>query len=191
VDLAAPSERLPSHRADEIGSPLIGFVLVGAPLPTYRLCVHSPTTLPPPFGRARVKWHGAFRPRGFSPPRRFTPRSRPWVCCAPKPDGIRCVSRRTPQRWLGLSRRPLVVSSRRLLVDHRFPQRVYTPRRIPLASSRTASPRPLPSCRFPASNRPPGLRRDRFRPCRRARRPLRAPPTPLPKQWRSAAPVVP
>lgn len=60
------------------------------------------------------------------------------VCCAPLPTEVRRVSR--------------VVGSIRVEPDgtaRAIPAtRVHTPRRTPLASSRTVSPRPLPSCRY-------------------------------------------
>jgi len=49
MDLASPSKRLPSHRISK-DAPLMGFVLVCAPPPTYLLPVHSPMLLPAPFG---------------------------------------------------------------------------------------------------------------------------------------------
>jgi len=68
-----------------------------------------------------------FRPRGFSPPRRFPPTHRLSGLLHPETDpGVHCVSSPMafPATW------------------------IRTPRRIFLAQSRIASPRPLPSCRF-------------------------------------------
>jgi len=49
-----------------------------------------PATLPPPSAN-RCQPVSAFRPRGFSPPRRFTPHSRSRACCIPVPEGVRRV----------------------------------------------------------------------------------------------------
>jgi len=60
------------------------------------------------------------------------------VCCTPLP------ARGSP-RFLPCETRPV---RRRACATRAFPaMRLHTPRRIPLVSSRTASPRPLPSCR--------------------------------------------
>jgi len=75
---------------------------VCAPPSTYPPCVHSPTALPRSFGPSAATHPDSFRPRGFSPPRRFAPLDRPRVCCAPKPNGVRCVSR-NPHRAVGRS----------------------------------------------------------------------------------------
>lgn len=88
-----------------------------------------------------------FRPRGFSPPRRFTPHIRSRVYCTPKPERVRCVSRLCSTLCL-----PKPTSD-----GNQFPfpaSAVHTLRRIPLAGSRTASLRPLPPCCSVAS-RPP------------------------------------
>jgi len=66
------------------------------------------------------------------------------VYCNPMPDRVRCVSRElhhAPRRIQRPSR--LLVTPLPFLASA-----FHTPRRIPLASSRTASLRPLPSCRF-------------------------------------------
>jgi hypothetical protein len=85
-----------------------------------------------------------FRPRGFAPPQRFAPhwsygsvapRNRPRVrrvLCAPPHPGARKLRGST-----GCSPRDAV----------------HTLRRFPLASSRTASLRPLPSCRYRPARR--------------------------------------
>jgi hypothetical protein len=78
------------------------------------------------------------RPRGFAPPRRVTPRIGLWVCCTPLPvlefaTFLRQVDRANAE-----------ASFRTGLSCPR--NAVHTPRRIPLASSRSASLQPLPSC---------------------------------------------
>jgi hypothetical protein len=83
-----------------------------------------------------------FRPRGFSPPRRFAPHADCRFvapCCRSK---VRPVSADRPRCWSeDLHRLPAC-----------FPEpQHHTPRRIPLNCSRTVSPQPLPSCR---SHRP-------------------------------------
>jgi len=99
--------------------------------------------------RSRLLRHPAatrdvtFRPRGFSPPRRLAPHRPSRVCCAPLPvmgfDAFHHRRRSAPEGPSRLRRDPRAAS---------------TPRRIPLVSSRTASPRPLPSWRY-RSNRVP------------------------------------
>ena len=91
-----------------------------------------------------------FRPRGFSPPRRFAPhrgrgfvapRSRPWGSSRFQPPR---VPRLQPDRDPGGSWDPRVLPR----------DAVRTLRRVPLVSSRTASLRPLPSCRCRVPERP-------------------------------------
>ena len=79
----------------------------------------------------------AFRPRGFTPPRRFTPHNGARVYCTPQPAGG------SPRFWsCRLQRRPRATE-----VGGDLPRdAVHTLRRVPLVSSRTASLRPLPSC---------------------------------------------
>jgi len=79
-----------------VDPPLLGFVLVCAPPSTYPPRVHSPTASPRPFGPCAARHPDSFHPRGFSPPRRFAPHGGPRVCCAPKPNEVRCVSRHPP-----------------------------------------------------------------------------------------------
>jgi hypothetical protein len=71
-------------------SPLVGFVRVcpSSDMPRLR---PLPVTLPP-LSSDRCQPASAFRPRGFSPPRRFTPHSRSRACCIPVPEGVRRVS---------------------------------------------------------------------------------------------------
>jgi hypothetical protein len=80
----------------------------------------------------------SFRPRGFAPPRRLAPsRCRGLVASHCQP-GVRRVSdppRQTIETAWSM---------------RAFPPAHHTPRRIPLISSRTASPQPLPSCRYAA-----------------------------------------
>jgi hypothetical protein len=61
------------------------------------------------------------------------------VCCTPKPERVRCVSRFCPHL--------LPAEASVCWVTVPFSRNaVHTLRRIPLASSRSASLRPLPSC---------------------------------------------
>jgi hypothetical protein len=71
-------------------SPLVGFVRVcpSSDMPRLR---PLPVTLPP-LSSDRCQPASAFRPCGFSPPRRFTPHSRSRACCIPVPEGVRRVS---------------------------------------------------------------------------------------------------
>lgn len=87
-----------------------------------------------------------FRPRGFSPPRRLAPLARSWVCCAPLPV-LGFDAFQTARSAVHLPKQVTWTQAAFLA------SRVHTPRRIPLAGSRTASPRPLPSCRYRSSQR--------------------------------------
>jgi hypothetical protein len=135
------------------------------PYPGARPLLEGRPSVGPPSPRAST-----FRPRGFSPPRRFAPRTDRGSIAPRTGHGVRHVSRfAAPDVQARLDLAPVPRDA------------VHTPRRIPLAGSRTASPRPLPPCRS-ARERPPG-------------RPLRArsaerceqPPSGCP--WRHARPV--
>jgi len=76
--------------------PLVGFVRV-CPSSDILRSRPLPTALPLPSASQR-KLVDSFRPRGFAPPRRFTPRSKFRACCIPVPEGVRRVS--TPCRRL-------------------------------------------------------------------------------------------
>jgi hypothetical protein len=123
-------------------------------------------TRPPHRSRTPTKaCRDAFRPRGFTPPRRFSPRAAPdrvrslfhergrkriAACCR---LGFAAFPRRPP--------RPPNVAVPRPREDRRFPATLIPPEDA-LAGSRTVSPRPVPPCWF----RPPpdlGWARIRFR----------------------------
>lgn len=72
---------------------------------------------------------------------------RPRVCCIPKPTGVHCVSPCTVHFFPHvLKTRSCRRTSRQPMALNTTPRNaVHTLQRIPLASSRTASPRPLPS----------------------------------------------
>lgn len=89
------------------------------------------------------------------------------------------------------SRRPLVVSSRRLPVDHRFPQRVSHPSKNSPRQQPYRVTAAVTLMSFPTPTRPPDLRRERARPFRRTERPPQAPRSPPPKQWKRIAPALP
>ena len=86
----------------------------------------------------------SFRPRGFAPPRRFSPRGSHGSVAPRNRSRVRCVSCLPPFH-----------SARRRCGRVGFNPRnaVHTLRRFPLASSRTASLRPLPSCRYRPARR--------------------------------------
>jgi hypothetical protein len=85
-----------------------------------------------------------FRPRGFAPPQRFAPH---W--------SYGSVAPRNRPRVRRVSCLPPPHAARRRLGSTGCSPRdaVHTLRRVPLASSRTASLRPLPSCRYRPARR--------------------------------------
>jgi hypothetical protein len=94
--------------------------------------------------------HIAFRPRGFSPPRRLSPRRSLGHFAARCRKGFAAFPDAPAPAWPS-------ASSSLANKDPRSGRRsgnvvprnaAHTLRSIPLASSRTASLRPLPSCRF-------------------------------------------
>jgi hypothetical protein len=78
--------------------------------------------------------HCSFHPRGLSPPRRLSPHRASEHVAARAGHGVRRVS--APLDRLRRASRCT------------RPRDAHTPRRSPLISSRSASLRPLPSCRF-------------------------------------------
>lgn len=84
-----------------IRPPLLGLAHEGAPPPTYPVCVHSRAALLPLFGLTAATRSDTFRPRGFPPPRQFTPHTGSQVCCTLQPAGVRrafeCRSRHQPK----------------------------------------------------------------------------------------------
>jgi hypothetical protein len=146
LDLASPSKRLPSYRTQPSEPKFIdcfrlswdSFSCVPRRRHTFcastsrRRCRHrSAQTL----SSARV----AFR-RWFLSTSTVYSVQMLRVYCAPKPTGIHCISRCPPH--------PPPAETDRQWKQNTTPRNaVHTLRRIPLASSRTASPRPLPSCR--------------------------------------------
>jgi len=105
--------------------------------------VHSPMTLLPPFGQP-LPSDRLVPSTWFRTTSTVYSAHRLRVCCTPKPDGVRCVS------GLRHHHSPTEVDDRWETVTLSR-NAVHTLRRIPLASSRTASLRPLPSCRSVAS----------------------------------------
>jgi hypothetical protein len=106
---------------------------LSAPPPMHRPRVHSRRPKPPS-GRRHHPFRLAFRPRGFSPPRRFPPRSGCGFVAPRYRSGVRRVSRRRlpepPERDTG--------------EPTPFPAtRAHTLRRVPPVDSRTTSPRSL------------------------------------------------
>jgi hypothetical protein len=86
----------------------------------------------------------AFRPRGFAPPRRFTPRRSRGSVAPRNRSRVRRVSCVPPAR----------ATRRRLDRTGDTPRdAVHTLRRFPLVSSRTTSLQPLPSCRYRLARR--------------------------------------
>jgi hypothetical protein len=96
-------------------------------------------TRPRGFGRWLPHHRVTFRPRGFAPPRRVPPVFGVRACCIPVPD-VRFVAFRPPPTARLADRTGDVPDDA-----------VHTLRRLSLASSRTASLRPLPSCRSPGT----------------------------------------
>jgi hypothetical protein len=145
-DLRSPSERPVPMRGAEQPLPTAGHLasrgihLVVCPSSDIPRPRPLRVTLPPP----SVCWcqpTDSFRPRGFSPPRRFPPRSRSRACCIPVPEGVRSVSR---------SRAPLQSTRRSLVRCARgFPVCAFTPLEEVPSPAAVAHPcAPLPPRRF-------------------------------------------
>jgi len=141
-----------------VDPPLMGFVLVVCPAVDIPVGVHSPATSPPPFGPHAVRHLDTFRPRGSSPPRRFTPHDRPRVCCTPKPNGVRYVSQCVLRPGTGRNRFPgadAPLPATRFTPLEEFPSPAAVPRhrgRCPLAvlaNIRPASRRSARTDRLP------------------------------------------
>jgi len=119
-----------------VSPPLLGFVL-------FRLSVDAHFGCPLPGARGPPSVEQSHLPDPV-PPSRFltaltassTRVSR--ACCIPLPT----------MRFAMFPSRAASLPWSSLHEPASSPRRAYTPRRIPLASSRTASPRPLPSCRY-------------------------------------------
>jgi len=110
-----------------------------------------------------------FRPRGFSPPQRFTPHNSSEPVASRYRPGVRYVS--VLFTLCASSKLELTQS------EEHFPAtRFHTPRRIPLTGSRTASLRPLPSCRCHSHSH---HRDQRLSACRTVETPCRPPGIPL------------
>jgi len=110
--------RRPIRRHDQCAS------TPGSKLPSARLCYLS----------------SSFRPRGFSPPRRLSPRKGPRACCIPQPARVRRVF-----DWVRSRSRPKTVADLRNL----SPRRGFTP--FEECPHRQPAPHhcgPLPSCRY-------------------------------------------
>jgi len=125
--------------------PLLGFVTfcpstdasVARPLPATRVAPRrlraDGTTRP-----------ASFRPRGFAPPRRLSPREGPRACCIPLPVLGFAAFRRNPLPTVTrASHRGGPTSCRGETGP--APRDASTLRRVPPARSRTVSPRPDPS----------------------------------------------
>jgi len=150
VDANLPGLRSPSelNRSPWSGKrpSLLGSVRAARPIGPVSAPVAPPPTFPPSVNSGAESYsalrpHGSprevtFRPRGFAPPRRFPPLDGLRACCIPLPV-MRFAAfpsfptRRSPER---LPRSAGFVPLEGISVD-----------------SRTASPRPLPSCRSPAA----------------------------------------
>jgi len=103
--------------------------------------VHSRRASLPGFGLRGTTSKVPFRPRGFSPPRRFPPLDDWRACCIPQPV-LRFAAFPVAPTWSARS------EDRARSAGVAFPAtRTHTLRRTPLVHSRTASPRPLPPCR--------------------------------------------
>jgi len=178
-----PGARRPRKREPRAphGPAFLGLDPSGSPSPT-PAAVHSRRVRRPSIGPWLPGHDIAFRPRGFSPPRRVSPRRRARACCIPVPDmgfaafhvrqatGVRGTRGGRLGGSLPEGGNPTGSSQRRPFEG------------FLLVGSRTASPRPVPSCRCA----PPRHDRSRVRgptrsTCRHARRAGRlqglAPPT--------------
>jgi len=126
------------------------------------MCVHSPKTLLPSFGPP-LPSDRLVPPSWFRTTSTVYSAPRARVYCTSKPDRVRCVSRICLHLWsTEANDRWVAISLSR--------NAVHTLRRIPLASSRAASLRSLPSCCSVVS-RPFRVPKRSTRPTLRANRP--------------------
>jgi hypothetical protein len=113
-----------------------------SPCRRHPLRASTPSSVSTAFGQLGSRRANAFRPRGFSPPRRLSPHAESWACCIPLPARVRRVS--APLLPLAaraireddLALRPVSLGLSRCAL--------HTPRRSPPECSRVASLRPLP-----------------------------------------------
>jgi len=115
-----------------------------APTPSNRSRVHSQRLRRAAFGSSVPPDDIVFRPRGFSPPRRLAPRGG-YRFVAPC-----CRSWGSPRFPVRVPEAPEGAPASRPVPR----DAVRTLRRVPLTSSRTASLRPLPSCRWSSTSSP-------------------------------------
>jgi len=105
----------------------------------------------PPSSAVQFPLADTFRPRGFSPPRRFTPHFRSRACCIPIPEGVRHVSESKPPRPEPRIRKYEPPTG---LTYDLSRSAFHTPRRSPPTCSRVASLRPLPPRRCASASKP-------------------------------------
>jgi hypothetical protein len=116
---------------------------LSAPPPTHPTRIHSQEPELPrvPFGPTAPPVQLPFRPRGFAPPRRLSPREGPWACCIPLPI-LRFIGfpRRARRASVlpGLPRRCHTLQS----LLHPYSRTRVTASRCPLVVSRLRSPVP-------------------------------------------------
>jgi hypothetical protein len=147
MNLVSPLERQPSSRTDfRPSEECLGLSAslgirprVCVPLFRHVLCASTPRRHRCRRSACRCQATDLFRPRGFSPPRRFTPHT-----------GLGFVAPRNRMEFAAfLDFAPVdrPTEADRLAVDGPRPRSAFhTLQRIPLAGSGTASLRPLPSC---------------------------------------------
>jgi len=143
MDLPAPSARLSSDWYDprRTASPGIHSLVCSTPRFRHGLHASTPRECLHPLSATGYQPGRTFRSRGFSPPQRFTPH--------PNFEHFAARARRGSSRFRSVA--PNGEPSATADPVSRtapFPATHHTLRRILLASSRTASLRPLPSCRF-------------------------------------------
>jgi hypothetical protein len=78
--------------ADSFSSRLSWDSFSDVPLLRHGRCASTPSDVAAAFGPTGTTRRIAFRPRGFSPPRRFAPHPGFQACCIPVPERVRCVS---------------------------------------------------------------------------------------------------
>lgn len=143
-DLGLPFEALPRALVPPLGR--ASSREIRAPLRRHEPSASTPGSKLPSARRCDAPH--VFRPRGFSPPRRFAPHTVPRACCIPQPA-------RGSSRFRSTGAGPVLPDRSRTdtVADLRAPsprRRVHTLRRVSSSTAGTASPRSVAFLSLPA-----------------------------------------